>query len=223
MDANTLVRVENISIHAPQWGATWGIAICPRSKFVFQSTHPSGVRLKISCANDVTDTISIHAPQWGATRRVLIRITPPIFQSTHPSGVRRVTNAIFNSIRAISIHAPQWGATASSCCATLSKPISIHAPQWGATHRRVLQAARRSISIHAPQWGATLHCHGLAAWTLDFNPRTPVGCDSLECPWTDRPPSISIHAPQWGATVLAATSKATNEFQSTHPSGVRPP
>ena len=32
---------------------------------------------------------------------------------------------------------------------------------------------------------------------------------------------ISIHAPQWGATVLAATSKATNEFQSTHPSGVR--
>ena len=56
-----------------------------------------------------------------------------------------------------------------------------------------------------------------------FNPRTPVGCDRhhvrsrpLTCP-------ISIHAPQWGATgLLPFSARRQGEFQSTHPSGVRP-
>ena len=56
----------------------------------------------------------------------------------------------------------------------------------------------------------------------DFNPRTPVGCDVpvlvLAC-IGDR---ISIHAPQWGATSAYHQSPAGALFQSTHPSGVRP-
>ena len=55
-----------ISIHAPQWGAT--------GSFLFF---------------DWLDVISIHAPQWGATAPWMVRVSSRVFQSTHPSGVRR--------------------------------------------------------------------------------------------------------------------------------------
>ena len=77
---------------------------------------------------------------------------------------------------------------------------------------------------------------------LNFNPRTPVGCDHARRAH-NHPSRISIHAPQWGATVKrefdaggrvisihapqwGATPKKRyfyymTEFQSTHPSGVR--
>ena len=55
-----------ISIHAPQWGATFLIG---------SVTTPVG--------------ISIHAPQWGATLTALSGCGLfCVFQSTHPSGVR---------------------------------------------------------------------------------------------------------------------------------------
>ena len=54
-----------------------------------------------------------------------------------------------------------------------------------------------------------------------FNPRTHVGCDVGK---KDITPSteISIHAPTWGATNTKAVVRASSEFQSTHPRGVRP-
>ena len=56
------------------------------------------------------------------------------------------------------------------------------------------------ISIHAPMWGATRPSVIIAVRSLDFNPRTHVGCDSdskdsVAGRW------ISIHAPMWGATI----------------------
>ena len=78
---------------------------------------------------------------------------------------------------------------------------------------------------------------------IDFNPRTPVGCDnglrelllcqliSIHAPqwgatqqiWRGVGPwLISIHAPQWGATITPnVLGSRTYSFQSTHPSGVR--
>ena len=58
--------IYNISIHAPQWGATCS-STPPSSHYSFQSTHPSGVRHH--ALNDSSFSC--------------------IFQSTHPSGVRR--------------------------------------------------------------------------------------------------------------------------------------
>ena len=59
--------LRDISIHAPQWGATaipcW---ICYGTEF--QSTHPSGVRLIRAGPYGSPRFISIHAPQWGATK-----------------------------------------------------------------------------------------------------------------------------------------------------------
>ena len=79
---------DDISIHAPQWGATVLLTV-PVTVWVFQSTHPSGVRpLSNVCAAPTTR-----------------------FQSTHPSGVRHATLAAYQITLNISIHAPQWGAT----------------------------------------------------------------------------------------------------------------
>ena len=78
---------------------------------IFQSTHPSGVRLARYTVAEIREMISIHAPQWGATGYA--------GTSDHPL--------------TISIHAPQWGATDDAHGVRASHRISIHAPQWGAT------------------------------------------------------------------------------------------
>ena len=56
----------------------------------------------------------------------------------------------------------------------------------------------RHISIHAPQWGATHAGRHGGGSRSNFNPRTPVGCDSRN-----------------------RRLKQDKRFQSTHPSGVR--
>ena len=53
-----------------------------------------------------------------------------------------------------------------------------------------------------------------------FNPRTRVGCDSIdviEIPFS----FVSIHAPVWGATKSPSDIPLGATFQSTHPCGVR--
>ena len=121
-----------VSIHAPTWGATYYLRLL-NFHFVFQSTHPRGVRPTLLgqgfqgvCFNPRThvgcDTgtleeaiarfeVSIHAPTWGATCQHVADIYAyEVFQSTHPRGVRlqrRTTTVIIQ----VSIHAPTWGAT----------------------------------------------------------------------------------------------------------------
>ena len=215
---------ENVSIHAPAWGATAG------------RTVPDGA-----------GGVSIHAPAWGATLARRFPSTCPAcfnprtrvgcdwpnmpppegvncfnprtrvgcdprdiqhihrqewFQSTHPRGVRH----------------PIYGNS------TTVQPVSIHAPAWGATgqgHEGRDQQAQ--VSIHAPAWGATPCCPAPAKAPCCFNPRTRVGCDmhDFRCGMrrelfqsthprgvrqvpTSSPVTIgqvSIHAPAWGATV----------------------
>ena len=166
---------------------------------LFQSTHPSGVRPYSDDAEDLLKVISIHAPQWGAT----------------------IPQDYINRYGRISIHAPQWGATrngvsdaAYRCYFNPRTPvgcddrrqgehhrpgISIHAPQWGATGHGTPTDQQVRISIHAPQWGATILGGLLQQSGVNFNPRTPVGCDAI----ASAPPLL------------------TTLFQSTHPSGVR--
>ena len=59
--------VIDVSIHAPAWGATIVSFASLNRLFVFQSTHPHGVR---------------HLPPC-------LRLTDTQFQSTHPHGVRQ--------------------------------------------------------------------------------------------------------------------------------------
>ena len=132
---------------------------------LFQSTHPSGVRLGHLSGFGARQVISIHAPQWGATLTVLCH-TPSskAFQSTHPSGVRRppsrrpASDVYFNPRTPV-------GCDTRVAESGASEDISIHAPQWGATGDRGATARDGNISIHAPQWGATgCRSIGMVRW-----------------------------------------------------------
>ena len=172
---------------------------CPTNLFLFQSTHPSGVRPQWHGRYHRRQLISIHAPQWGATQALNASCLSTVnFNPRTPVGCDHVERTL-DLGRAISIHAPQWGATIQRVHVNLPLAISIHAPQWGATVR--------------PRWEAT-HANY-------FNPRTPVGCDQCALTYSTfwifqsthpsgvrrarrrrsrLPLHISIHAPQWGAT-----------------------
>ena len=165
----------------------------------FQSTHPSGVRLHVRC-----EFVNLR-----------------VFQSTHPSGVRRTSAYTVDLLDDISIHAPQWGATVDIDVLLLDQLISIHAPQWGATGHGTPTDQQVRISIHAPQWGATILGGLLQQSGVNFNPRTPVGCDAI----ASAPPLLttlfqSTH-PSGVRQDRRLRISAPSEFQSTHPSGVR--
>ena len=235
---------DDISIHAPAWGAT---------------LVPSIISSRFAHFNPRT--------RMGCDRRYnAFQDDVQGFQSTHPHGVRRSRRAAhahrlrhFNPrtrmgcdfmllfsfpIAPISIHAPVWGATLSFKSSFPSSHISIHAPAWGATVNAHSPRSPSRISIHAPAWGATNTGATAKALTLDFNPRTRMGCDKLAHHKTyltkvfqsTHPHGvrhagggachmgllISIHAPAWGATFQRLRSASTFPgFQSTHPHGVR--
>ena len=81
-------RLEVISIHAPQWGATPPYIAWDGWELI--SIHaPQWGATAVADGDDVRGLISIHAPQWGATRNIEYELTKTDkFQSTHPSGVR---------------------------------------------------------------------------------------------------------------------------------------
>ena len=238
-------RAGPISIHAPQWGAT-AQRMVPRLPTRFQSTHPSGVRRPdrstsrdvrghfnprtpvgcdavcvITMATDLFQSthpsgvrradgqgrgrplqISIHAPQWGATWRWRRNVaTPKPFQSTHPSGVRltllgMITEPLaFQSTHPSGVRPPDWDKPAYTALFQSTHPSGVRPTPAGCTVKHY------QISIHAPQWGATGLLFAITCDTPYFNPRTPVGCD----------------------LVFGVPATASSLFQSTHPSGVRPP
>ena len=78
-----------VSIHAPAWGATTMGTMPELYHWLFQSTHPRGVRL---------------IPPKNC--RLLVQ-----FQSTHPRGVRLPRPGLQTAQQSVSIHAPAWGAT----------------------------------------------------------------------------------------------------------------
>ena len=146
-----------VSIHAPTRGATGTCGNNSTITYMFQSTHPHGVRrYKLfwrpsakRCFNPRTHTGCDLALGYG-----LDEIGE--FQSTHPHGVRH-HNLIYISQRlSVSIHAPTRGATTNANEYASGFRVSIHAPTRGATKRmRSKHADFHPVSIHAPTRGAT--------------------------------------------------------------------
>ena len=233
-----------ISIHAPQWGATVHHII---------TVHGGNL-------------ISIHAPQWGATATHTSISAGIVFQSTHPSGVRPFRQSDSSGFsrnfnprtpvgcdrqrgtgrgpQQISIHAPQWGATNAYKTALDSKwnfnprtPVGCDTayisyqsadPKFQSTHPsgvRLVHLRFRRVhvlfqSTH-PSGVRPRKAKETVQAARNFNPRTPVGCDTY-ARVNSKAGRISIHAPQWGATGALPANDLRIGFQSTHPSGVRP-
>ena len=163
----------DVSIHAPVWGATKGtqhlnafLGFNPRTrvgcdmlleqkrlKYLFQSTHPCGVRQITKFSPSFVRCFNPRT-RVGCDLRVLKITLTLVFQSTHPCGVRlpkpskklpknsfnprtRVGCDGYNYIndynRLVSIHAPVWGATMLVSSSLIIICVSIHAPVWGAT------------------------------------------------------------------------------------------
>ena len=75
----------------PAKGATAVLSAQGNMYRSFQSTHPRGVRLKLSTNPVTARTVSIHAPARGATFTQGAGLSNKnLFQSTHPRGVRRI-------------------------------------------------------------------------------------------------------------------------------------
>ena len=187
-----------ISIHAPQWGATTRRAEAAATK-----------------------AISIHAPQWGATSwrrtephaehdfnprtpvgcdaRVVVHWYADAFQSTHPSGVRPHRRS---TVRIPSYFNPRT-------------PVGCDRPV------RHSHGRNRHISIHAPQWGATDTVNVVWAYLL-FQSTHPSGVRQVDA-GTFVPKDIfqSTH-PSGVRLGIGYADSWRSAFQSTHPSGVRP-
>ena len=188
-----------ISIHAPQWGATSAVD-CPYGHehfnprtpvgcdpaqfktmaegFEFQSTHPSGVRPAVWEGSAWTPAYFNPRTPVGCDPRYQLTVVPIIdFNPRTPVGCDQGLNNGFDN-RVISIHAPQWGATHDGH-STVGGSIFQSTHPSGVRHDALLGLSRSlGISIHAPQWGATSSPPRSTRSPIDFNPRTPVGCDS---------------------------------------------
>src|SRR5690606_11160680 len=123
------IRPENVSIHAPAWGATGMPWTAPAYDDVVSIHAPAWGATAAADSVRQARGASIHAPAWGATGR-------------SPEG-RRETD--------VSIHAPAWGATrvrrARHRCRQCFNPRArvgrdafapINYKRWG------------GVSIHAP-------------------------------------------------------------------------
>ena len=82
--------LNQVSIHAPAWGATKGRENLKKRWKV--SIHaPAWGATGLYYADRLRKSVSIHAPAWGATSRCSADIPFLLFQSTPPHGGRRDT------------------------------------------------------------------------------------------------------------------------------------
>ena len=123
--------------------------------FIFQSTHPRGVR-----------RWTYRVPDTGA-----------IFQSPHPRGVRRQHDFAGAARRVISIHAPAWGATFG--------PGAVQTGDSDFNPRTRVGCDPSPFHHPSSWWNFNPRTRGgcdsvfpsAMAASVDFNPRTRVGCD----------------------------------------------
>ena len=82
-------QTQLVSIHAPAWGATFFEFIHKSIAHAFQSTRPRGARQETPYDEVAQVVVSIHAPAWGATRQFIFnQLFDRAFQSTRPRGAR---------------------------------------------------------------------------------------------------------------------------------------
>ena len=168
-----------------------------------------------------------------------------LFQSTHPSGVRRPSTRRASPTRHFNPRTPVGCDVPVLVLACIGDRISIHAPQWGATsayhqspagalfqstHPSGVRPTDSAAIVRCKQFQST-HPSGVRppsgdcgrSATADFNPRTPVGCDRPTGTSRRTPPYFNPRTPVGCDLVFGVPATASSLFQSTHPSGVRPP
>ena len=135
---------------------------------------------------------------WGATRCYPVVNGSIRFQSTHPCGVRHrcckrdIWWRCFNPRTRVGCDKMRYNVIFSKLCFNPRTRV-------GCDYQLSQYFDCEHVSIHAPVWGATQTAKNSIIET-----------------------KVSIHAPVWGATYAMTCYHRLNEFQSTHPCGVRP-
>ena len=165
-----------ISIHAPQWGATFPSRWFLRMFHVFQSTHPSGVRPAIVFVGSIERHFNPRTPVGCDPAFVPMRRTLT-FQSTHPSGVRL-------HVTCRRLPAPTFQSTHPSGVRQYRQQQLGGCCQFQSTHPSGVRPNRADTARPATVFQST-HPSGVrpsgtrpVGRSWNFNPRTPVGCDS---------------------------------------------
>ena len=187
----------DISIHAPTWGATMR-----RTRKItggeFQSTHPRGVRQTHKTMDKILFNFNPRT-HVGCDGHEAQGHQPDGFQSTHPRGVRPMMIGIviveynFNPrthvgcdymVRKIVYRLRLFQSTHPRGVRHSREHRLVEMTRFQSTHPRGvrLRQTRSSgeymvISIHAPTWGATRTVVFGINSSVNFNPRTHVGCD----------------------------------------------
>ena len=185
-----LLQRDQVSIHAPAWGATREEGAVSVS-LLFQFTLPHGERLASRSWRGIfwpgfnsrsrmgsdggewlpapAADVSIHAPAWGATWRPRRRRTPRRgFNSRSRMGSDTTRTASVHTTRRFNSRSRMGSDMAGSGVLTGSR-VSIHAPAWGATLPQAPPPVQRHVSIHAPAWGATWRSvAAVSRWSFQF-------------------------------------------------------
>ena len=80
--------LNNVSIHAPTWGATRFIDQQIKRNIMFQSTHPHGVRQERAKHASKSSMFQSTHPHGVRRKNRNFVVLQYLFQSTHPHGVR---------------------------------------------------------------------------------------------------------------------------------------
>ena len=126
--------------------------------YLFQSTHPHGVRHARLLRSKAGQQVSIHAPTRGATyqHHLLLKRTNRFNPRTH-------TGCDISFIKFSKIGSCFNPRTHTGCDVIKNK-----------------QGWQTLVSIHAPTRGATNIRHTSYTCSLSFNPRTHTGCDEAD-------------------------------------------
>ena len=122
----------NVSIHAPAWGATCFAGLRLRYNQYFNPRTRMGCDVRCLQAKSSERCFNPRTRMGCDSPLSSFQLPLAWFQSTHPRGVRLKTGVSFFAHN-VSIHAPAWGATLSRAMYDYQFSVSIHAPAWGAT------------------------------------------------------------------------------------------
>ena len=158
-------------------GVRQSISQMIRNKTMFQSTHPHGVRLYLLVCQMFFIIVSIHAPTRGATKnRGSFLLRSYCFNPRTHTGCDCCPCQSADCL-SVSIHAPTRGATARGFAMPSGQ-------MFQSTHPHGVRLGDDYVGLGGGQFQST-HPHGVRLsistyklpLRLCFNPRTHTGCD----------------------------------------------
>ena len=186
---------------------------------MFQSTHPHGVRQKKKIS---TKILCCFNPRTRMGCDEILRRARGYPCSFNPRTRMGCDKAMSRCTTLLWSFNPRtrMGCDPVTDAALLSVRSFNPRTRMGCDLQDFMTIFKKQVSIHAPAWGATCARRRTAALMRSFNPRTRMGCD-VPVIQVGNSSLVSIHAPAWGATPQKSNALHHQEFQSTHPHGVR--